>query len=430
MKSTKVEDRDKLLILPPNVNYNCMDSRELDLIVFGATGFTGKLVVEYLHLKRNENSIKWGMAGRDIEKLNTLKESIGCDYAPAFVADSNHLDSLIQMTKKAKVVASTVGPYARYGSLLVEACVTTGTDYCDLSGEVHWMRKMIDRWQEKAIENKVRLVHCCGFDSIPSDMGVLWMQDRALKKTGSYFPHISMQLLKISGGFSGGTFESMFNIRAEAEKDKSIYKVIMRPYSLNPDPEFRGPDSRDLKGVKWDPFSRGYVAPFIMATINTRVVRRSHALQNFQYGDAFTYEESIYCGRGWKGKLNGWKILLPLAVVRLAKPGTWLYKLVRSFLPKPGQGPSKEKIENGFYHLRFWGKSADGKVYAALLNGKRDPGYGATSRMLAESAIRLAESYDKSNKSGGFLTPATAFGLEFIEVLQEKVGMVFIWDNE
>lgn len=406
-----------------------MDKRTFDLIIFGATGFTGKLVVEYLRNSYKGKPLKWAISGRNEEKLISLKKELGCEEIAHIVADSSDLESLKKMAGKTKVVTSVVGPYARYGSKLIEACIKAGTDYCDITGEVHWMRKMIDQWQEKAKEKGVRIVHCCGFDSIPSDMGVMWFQEMAKQKTGRFFKHISMQLVSFKGGISGGTYASMFNIREEAEKDRSIYKVIMRPYSLNPNPEFKGPDKRDLKEIKKDPLSGGYIAPFIMATINTRVVRRSHALLDFPYGKEFTYDESLYCGKGLRGKWSAIRSVLPLLAIRYAKPGSVLNKLIRKFLPKPGQGPSRETIENGNYKLQLLGLEENGKLHKATIKGKWDPGYGATSRMLAESAIYLAGANSNPEQMRGFLTPSTALGPEFIDQLQKNAGMVFVYES-
>ena len=405
-----------------------MENRKYDIVVWGATGFTGKLVAEYLDKIAAESKISWAVAGRNKEKLLELIERIpGLNEGDYLLANSFDLSSLKEMCRNTKVVLTTVGPYAKYGDNLVEACIAEGTDYCDLSGEVHWMRKMIDRWQDKAQKAGVRLVNCCGFDSVPSDMGVLFMQKKAMEETGAYFPSISMRLKNAKGGFSGGTFASMFNIREDAEKDRSIYKVIMRRYSLNPDQEFDGPDKRDLRTVLYDPIARSWIAPFVMATINTRIVRRSHALEGFPFGEDFTYDEAIFCGKGFRGRLRGWGYILPLGVVRAAKPGSFLNKLLRWYLPDPGEGPSAEKREKGWFRLAFYGKTADNRIAEAELIGQGDPGYSATARMIAECAVCLAKDRHQLPDRSGFLTPATAVGDLLTDRLTTRGEMEFKW---
>nr|MBS0037182.1 saccharopine dehydrogenase NADP-binding domain-containing protein [Saprospiraceae bacterium] len=406
-----------------------MVDRKYQIVLWGASGFTGKLVCEYLHEKYGGTDLRWAVAGRNKKRLEDLKRELGCPGVPVLLADSFRKDLLVEMASQTEVVISTVGPYALYGSTLIEACIESGTDYCDLSGEVHWMREMIDRWQEKAVRSGVRVVHCCGFDSIPSDLGVLYMQKKAVEKTGQPFKNISMRVRSAKGGLSGGTFASMFNIREEAEKNREIYKVIMRRYSLNPDPEWDGPDARDLKKVEYDKVAKSWVSPFIMATINTRIVRRSHALSDFPYGRDFTYDEAIWCGPGWRGKLRGWMYILPLGIVRAAKPGSLLYKILQYFIPKPGQGPSREKIEKGYFKLYFFGTDRNGKHWKGSLSGKRDPGYGATARMLAESAVCLALDREETPRAAGFLTPATAMGFTLIDRLEENAEISFKFEG-
>lgn len=405
-----------------------MNKRKYDLIVWGATGFTGKLVVEYLSEKEGLTDLKWAIAGRDEGKLKALRSTNHMEDLPVIIADSQDLNSLREMVKQCRLVITTVGPYAKWGSFLVEACIEQGTDYCDLCGEVHWMRKMIDKYQEKALESGVRLVNCCGFDSVPSDMGVFFMQKKALELTGGYFEQISMRLKAAKGGLSGGTVASMFNISQEAQKDRSIYKTIFNRYSLNPDPDFQGPDKSDLRKVVKDPITGGWISPFIMATINTRVVRRSHALNGFPFGENFTYDEAVYCGRGWKGKLKAWMYIIPLGFLTAAKPGTLLNKIIRKVLPKPGEGPDRKKIEKGYFKLDFYGSSSDGKVYKGTVKGNRDPGYGATVGMLVETALCLID--NPKPEMNGFLTPSTAGRNQLIEKLESNAGMEFSWIGE
>lgn len=400
-------------------------SRKYEIVLYGASGFTGKLVCEYLLKKYQRNELRWAIAGRDIQKLKEVRRELNCEQIPIVEANSNDLESLKKMANQTDVMLSVVGPYSLYGSHLIEACIREKTDYCDLSGEVHWMRKMMDRWQKEAVGAGVRLVHSCGFDSVPSDLGVLYLQNWAEKELGHPLKNISMRVNKIKGGVSGGTIASMFNIRREAEKDRSIYRVIMRRYSLNPDPEWGGPDERDLRTVKWDHVAESWISPFIMGTINTRIVRRTQALMNYPNGRDFTYDEAIDCGKGISGKIKGWLKVLPLGLIRAAKPGTLLYKAVRYFLPAPGQGPSREKIQSGSFELWFYGWNPQDEVYYFRLSGKRDPGYGATARMLAESGVCMVKDQNKTPDLSGFLTPASAMGESLIKRLEEHADIRF-----
>ena len=400
--------------------------REFDVIIWGATGFTGRLVAEY-YLERYglDGDLKWAMAGRSQSKLEQVRAQVGDSKIPLIVADSHDKDSLDEMVKRAKVICTTVGPYALYGDKLVASCVEHGTDYCDLAGETQWIRRMIDQHDEAARESGARIVHCCGFDSIPSDLGVLFLQNEAKARLGSYAKHVKMRLKSAKGGFSGGTYASMNNVMAEADKDPEVYKVLFNPYGLNPQGEMSGPDKADLQSVKYDEDVKGFIMPFIMAAINTRVVRRSHALLGYPYGKDFRYDEAMISGKGFGGRIKGYVGLVALGAMMAGKPDSLYKKVVNRFFPDPGEGPSKEEREAGFWNFTVVGVMDDGSSIVARVSGDRDPGYGSTTKMLGESAACLALDKRKLPRKKGVLTPATAMGDVLIQRLQSYAGLSF-----
>ncbi|MEM9884781.1 MAG: saccharopine dehydrogenase NADP-binding domain-containing protein [Bacteroidota bacterium] len=402
-----------------------MDSvREFDIIIWGASGFTGKLVVEYMFKEyRVGAELKWAMGGRNEEKLKKVRAEVASEKVPIVIADSHNEYLLNLMAKRTKVICTTVGPYAKYGSELVAACVKNQTHYCDLTGEVQWMRKMIDQHHETAQQNEVKIVHTCGFDSIPSDMGVYFLQKSLLEQTGQYARKISMYLAGASGGVSGGTYESLSNVMEEATQSPKLYKVLNDPYGLNPEGERNGPDKRDLQSVIYDNKVQTWLSPFIMATINTKVVRRAHALSNYPYGKNFQYEEAMMTGKGITGRLKAYAIALPLGLMMKAKPNSLLKKGIDALLPKAGEGPSQEKIASGYYNLKFFAGLSNGHSAVGKVTGDRDPGYGSTSKMLAESAVCLAQ--DDLPTMNGVLTPSTAMGDALLERLQKNAGLTF-----
>lgn len=400
------------------------NTREFDLIVWGASGFTGRLVAEYLYQKYGVGKdLSWAMAGRNQSKLERIRSEVADASVPILLGDSLDQDSLEALAKRSKVICTTVGPYGKYGSKLVAACVAQQTHYCDLAGEVTWMRDMIDQHHEAAKANGTKIVHTCGFDSIPSDMGVYFMQKQAREKTGEPATQIKMRVRGAKGGLSGGTYASLGNEMVKAEKDKSLYGVLIKPYSLNPKGEQEGPDKRDLQKVVYDETSQNWIFPFIMATINTKVVRRSNALAGYPYGKDFQYEEATMAGNGWQGKLKAYAAALPLGLISTAKPGSLLKKVVDRIMPDPGEGPSKAKREAGYFNLRFYNTLSDGSVVVGKVTGDRDPGYGSTCKMLAESAICLAQ--DKTPEVAGVLTPSVAMGDALLERLQANAGLTF-----
>ena len=399
-------------------------SREFDIIIWGASGFTGRLVAGYIFSKYGTNGdLKWAMAGRNLAKLELVRSKVADKTVPIVVADSNDDESLKEMVKRAKVICTTVGPYAKYGSKLVSVCIENQTHYCDLAGEVQWIRRMIDKHHESAVANQTKIVNCCGFDSIPSDMGVYFIQKISKAKKGQIAKQIQMRVAGASGGISGGTYESLSHVNEEAHKDKNIFKVLINPYGLNPVGEQEGLDKYDLRTIVYDKASKSWIGPFVMAAINTKIVRRSNALSGYAYGKDFRYNEATLSGKGLKGRVKGFISVIPIGLMMSAKPGSLLKRIIDKILPKAGEGPNKKQRENGFYNLRFYITYEDGSKALAKVIGDMDPGYGSTSKMLSEAAICLAK--DELSYLGGVLTPSTAMGDKLLSRLEKNAGLTF-----
>jgi short subunit dehydrogenase-like uncharacterized protein len=370
--------------------------------------------------------LHWAIAGRDEAKLADLKASLGADAGSiqTIVADSFDDSKLASMAERTRVVISTVGPYAKYGSPLVAACVAAGTHYVDLAGEAQWVRKMIDLHHDTAQTTGARIVHCCGFDSVPMDIGVWFLQQEAHRRTGSYCESITMLVKAMKGGASGGTLASMMNLIKESRADRTVARTLVDPYGLNPNDERSGPDARDQQNVRFDDTANAWTAPFIMAGINTKVVRRSHALSGYQYGRDFRYHEAIMTGRGVGAWFKAQTTALGLgALVFFASFDGTRSLLERFVLTKPGDGPDKHARETGFFNLRQFGHLPDGTLLRSRITGDRDPGYGSTSKMLSECAVCLAK--DELASGGGVLTPAAAMGESLLRRLQDNAGLEF-----
>ena len=400
------------------------NTKQLDLIIWGATGFTGQLVSEYINKKYSNTALKWGIAGRNKEKVSVIAERLNIAKDRIFIADCNDTESLIKLTSKTKVICTTVGPYAKYGSNLIEACIKTNTNYCDITGETQWIRKMIDKYHTRAKENKIKIINSCGFDSIPSDMGVFYSQKKLFEKTGKYAKKINMRVAGAKGGISGGTYNSLSNVLEEARLDKEVRKTLTNPYGLNPIDKQNGPDKGDLESVIFDKVSNSWIAPFVMAGINTKIVRRSHALIDFKYGSDFSYDEATLSGKGVLGQVKGYLSLIPIFLAT-RKKGSFIKNIVDYILPKSGEGPSESTRISGYYNLRFY-LTQQNKIYLSKVIGDMDPGYGSTSKMLAESAVCLA--LDKTPETYGILTPSVALGDPLLKRLQENAGLTFIFD--
>jgi len=405
------------------------DAREFDLILWGATGFTGKLLANYL-LERHgaDGDLRWALAARNQVKLAKLKEQLGsaAKELPIVIADSEDRSSLDQMVNKTKAICSTVGPYALYGTELVAACAEAGTDYCDLTGEVPWMRRVLDQYADQAKASGARIVHCCGFDSIPSDLGVWFLQQQAIEKLGKPCTKIRMGVERMRGTMSGGTAASMVNIIEETRANPEVKKIVSNPYALCP-PELRkGPRQPYVKGPAFDEGLNSWLAPFVMAAINTRIVHRSHALQDRPWGDDFRYDEAMMTGQGFSGRRRAWSWSFGLGAFALgASFGPTRGLLKKRVLPKPGEGPSPEDQEKGFFRLLFDGHTDDGQRLQVRVTGDRDPGYGSTSKMLGEAAYTLAKDLPKDKLAGGFWTPSTALAEPLKPRLESYAGLTF-----
>ena len=404
-----------------------MNEREFDVVVYGATGFTGQLVAEYLLGRYGiGDDLRWAVAGRSEEKLRRMRRELGpaAEQLPMIVADSTDEDAVGELASRTRVVLTTVGPYALYGSNLVAACVEHGTDYCDLAGEAQWIRKMIDTHHERAQATGARIVHCCGFDSIPMDIGVYFLQEEARARHGAYCESIALYVKATKGTMSGGTMASMSNIIQEAKRDRSIARILADPYALNPPGERQGPDSGDQQDVRFDEDVNSWTAPFVMAGINTRIVRRSNALAGYPYGRGFRYREATLTGPGTGGRIKGAMLAATLGALVLGMSAGPTRALLQKFvLPEPGEGPSREQQESGFFSLMQVGKLPDGTVMRTRIAGDRDPGYGSTSKMLSESAVCLAK--DELATGGGVWTPASAMGAPLLERLRRNAGLTF-----
>ncbi len=399
--------------------------RAFDLIVFGATSFVGRLLCEHLAERHGtDGPLRWAIAGRSADRLDEVAASTGSDVE-RIVADALDPAAMASLAARARLVVSTVGPYATYGSELVGAVAEAGTDYCDLTGEPQWMQRMIDAHHHRAVQSGARVVHACGFDSIPSDLGVLFTQREAVKRFGEPCTRIGMRVKAASGGFSGGTVASGLAVIEELRSDPTLRRVLGNPYALAPEGQRSGVDQPGVGRPRRDALSGRWIGPFVMAPVNTKVVHRSHALLGRPWGDAFRYDEAVLAGRGARGLAKAGALGVGLAGFAGAASLGPVRSLLRRFvLPKPGEGPDRESREAGFYDLRFFGMAADGRAIETRVTGDRDPGYGSTSRMLGEAATCLLE---RSHEAvpGGFWTPATAMGDALIERLIERAGIEF-----
>ena len=397
------------------------NKKKFDLIIWGATGYTGKLVCEYIFKNYKNTNLKWALGGRDKSKIKSLISSLNLTSIPYLIADSNNKNSLLDMTKMTKTICSTVGPYAKYGTLLVEACIESKTNYCDITGETQWIRKIIDKFHAKAVESKVKIINACGFDSIPSDLGVFYAQNNMKENIGKYASKIYMRVINMKGGVSGGTMHSFLNVLKQSRKNSNILKTIKNPHGLSPGVDFFDSDETDLKKIIYDRTCKEWIGPFVMASINTRIVRRSNYLIDFKYGKDFIYNEALIVGKSIFSKFLGYFKLLPIYLISSVKNKTFNL-LVRLALPKPGKGPTESSRKNGYFKFSFY--VFDKKLKAVVfVSGTGCPGYGSTSKMLAESSICLA--IDKLPNKSGILTPSTGLGAPLLSRLEKNADLKF-----
>ena len=406
---------------------------DFDLVLWGATGFVGRRAAHHLASRSGcRGNLRWAIAGRNRAKLDTVRSELGATAKeiPIIVAESHDIASLEELTSRTKVVCSTVGPFAKLGSGLVGACARSGTHYCDLSGEIHWMRQLIDAHQTMAQKTGARIVHACGMDSIPSDIGVFFLQREAKARYGGPCSHVKMRVTAMRGGFSGGTAASLVHGMETGPRDRAIMRDMSEPYSLNPHGQRQGPDGPDKflsAEVVFDEDLQAWTKPFFMAPVNSKIVRRTNALLGFPYGEHFRYEEASLVGPG-AGRLDeGDNRSSPVLRV-FTRHGHASYPvgcLKRYLLPGSGEGPSREICESGSWELILIGKLDNGNVLRARINGTGDPATESTSRMLVESALCLALESGKITVNGGFWTPASAMGALLLSRLTSNAGLSF-----
>jgi short subunit dehydrogenase-like uncharacterized protein len=394
-------------------------SKEFDVVIHGATGFTGRLVAEYMMARypngSNAEGIRWAMGGRSAEKLASVRDEIGAPKdTPLVVTDTSNATSLQQLMARTRLVLTTVGPYQLYGNEMVAACAASGVDYVDLCGEPAWMRHMIDAHEAAAKQSGARIVFSCGFDSVPFDMGVFMLQSQFKQKFGHPANRIRGRVRKMKGTFSGGTAASLKATMAAAATQAGVLDLLKNPFSLTPG--FTGPKQPSGNKPMIDEAlgqvngADIWVAPFVMAAINTRNIHRSNYLMSHAYGADFVYDEMMITGPGEKGQ-------------QIANHVANDKSLGGEGGPKPGEGPSFEERENGFYDVLFIGEDTQGNTARVSVKGDRDPGYGSTSKMIAECAVCLLKS--SSETGGGIWTPAPALGKDIIARLQANAGLTF-----
>ena len=414
-----------------------MKSKPFELIVFGATGFTGRLVAEYLNNTQGAGGrVAWAMAGRSLDKLDDVRRLIGVpDTVPLLQADASDAASLAVLVAQTQVVISTVGPYQLYGEPLLRACAEAGTDYVDLCGEPGWMAQMIARHDAAARASGARIVFSCGFDSVPFDLGVLYLQSEAQHRFGAPLQQVRGRVRVMKGGFSGGTLASALATVEAMGDDPALERLMADPFALVTGlvpalvpgfkTGFKGPAQPESELAAYDAAAKSWTGPFVMAAINTKNVHRTNALRGHAWGRDFFYDERMLTGDGADGERRAKSLARKTRLQNLALGWGPTRALLRLALPKPGQGPSKHERETGRYEVLFSGETAKGQTLSAVVKGDRDPGYGSTCKLISESALCLVQDVDRSMAGGGIWTPGAAMGLVLVRRLQERAGLSF-----
>ena len=410
-----------------------------DIVLFGATGYTGRLVAETIQsLDTAAQPLRWAMAGRSLEKLKTVRAAIGApDALPLLVAEATDSVAIRQLVRQTRLVISTVGPYQRYGDVLVEACAREGTDYVDLCGESNWMARKIRQLADAANVSGARIVFSCGFDSVPFDLGVVFLQTEAQRRFGQPLAEVLGLMRVMKGGFSGGTMASALATIEASAREPGLAAVMEDPFALTPG--FQGPIQPEGGSPKFLESIGVWSGPFVMAPINTKNVHRTNALLNHAWGRVFTYEERMLAGKGETGRRRA---------LRMARNARWQNRVLtwptarwclqRWVLPKPGEGPSAQQRERGHFEILFVGRTGSltevpggagplGMVQTlgAVVTGDRDPGYGCTARMIVQSALCLLHEADRSVTQGGVWTPGAAMGMLLVQRLRQHAGLTF-----
>jgi short subunit dehydrogenase-like uncharacterized protein len=387
-----------------------MSSRSFDVIIFGATGYTGRLVAEYFFATHGVGGpVKWALAGRNLSKLQAIRDTwADADALPLIMADAEQPTTLRDMASATRVMINTAGPFSLYGSDLVAACAELGTDYVDLCGEIPWIAQMIERHQATARACGARLVFSCGFDSVPFDLGVWFVQQQAMQQFGQYAPRVRARMRKMHGVLSGGTFASVGAVEAAAATDPALAALLNDPFAYTPG--FEGVEQPDGQTPYVDDVAGSWVGPFIMSTINTKAVHRTNYLQGHPWGEDFQYDEML---------------MLAAAPAKDDVPGLAGFSYNEGGHPQPGQGPSQAEIDAGFYDVVFYAELGEGRVVKASVSCDEDPGYLSTSKMLAESALALAFEVDREQTPGGCWTPAAALNEALIARLSKNARIRF-----
>lgn len=404
-----------------------MQSPNYDLVIFGATGFVGQLICRHLAQdKVDAKPVRWAIAGRNQARLQAIADAYPEQEIPVLVANSEEPTSLAMMCAQTKVVISTVGPYNRYGEALIAQCARSGTDYVDLCGEVLWLKEMIDRYGDLAKASGARICPSAGFDSVPSDLGVWWLQEESQALHSAYCNRVKLRVMALRGGMSGGTFASMTDSAAIAATSPTKRRALMDPYHMaEPCPQTRPRQTMHFGPTK-DPQFKGWMGTFIMEAINSRVVHRSHSLTNFAYGADFRYDEAMRGGSGSKGWLVSQALSKGVALgMALGSIGPVRRLLHATLLPKPGQGPSESAMREGFFTMELWGAVDEQRTLKIRVSGYEDPGYASTAKMITQAALCLALDQDKQSVPGGFLTPATALAGPYVKRLEKYAGLKF-----
>ncbi|WP_063051674.1 saccharopine dehydrogenase family protein [Nocardia arthritidis] len=413
------------------------DTREYDLVLFGATGFVGKLTAEYLTGAAPE-SARIALAGRSLDKLTAVRDDLGPKAASwgLVVADSKDQAALDELAARTKVVVTTVGPYLRYGLPLVAACAKAGTHYADLTGEPLFIREAIDAYHEQAVATGAKIVNSCGYDSIPSDLSVYQLYRRTVEdNTGELVDTTLVASLK--GGVSGGTIDSGRAMMEAIAADPAKGSVLSHPYSLSPDKSMdpdvgRQSDQALSRASAVDPSLDGWVSTFVMAAHNTKIVRRTNGLLGWVYGKNFRYREVMSAGRSRvaplvaAGMAGG--IVAGLTAGALLSRAAAGRKLLDRVLPKPGTGPDEKARKSGWFTMKTFAHTTSGAKYVATFSGTGDPGYQATAVLLGQSGLCLAFDTDKQPELAGILTPAAAMGDALTERLR-AAGMTITVDR-
>ena len=411
-----------------------MHTPPFDLIVFGATGFTGRLVADHLHTTYGAGSptggceapLRWAMAGRSQAKLEQVRHTLGIPASvPLLLADANDPAALARLVSQTRMVISTAGPYQRHGEALVQACAQAGTDYVDLCGEPGWMAQMIPRLQGPTAASGARIVFSCGFDSIPFDLGVVFLQHEAMQRFGEPLVRVHGLVKSMKGRFSGGTAASLIATLEAAGRDPALAQLLADPFALTPG--FQGPPQPDDSSATWDPLVQQWTAPFVMATINTKNVHRTHALRGHPWGTDFVYSERMLTGPGPAGEARARRLARQTRLQNALLAWGPARALVRRFaLPQPGEGPTQIERDRGHYQVLITGQTARGRSLSATVTGDRDPGYGSTCKLISEAALCLATEVSRAMTPGGVWTPGAAMGLTLVRRLQARAGLQFV----